>query len=175
MNPFSNEQIDISQLPDIGVVNYQKLELKHRTISVLTTILFITGILIAYIAVGFFQEELFKAPYLYIFISVWMLLSGFFILAAYKSYAIEGYALRSHDIIFKSGWLFRSVIVIPFNRVQHCEVNQGPLDRLMGLSGLSVFTAGGSGSDLTIRGLKPETANSLKDFIIGKTVRDEEE
>lgn len=170
-----NEQIDIHDLPDIGNVQFQRLEIKHRTVSVLASVILFAGILIVYAFVGWFQEVLFETPYIYIFSFLWVLLTLFFILAAYKAYEFEGYALRKHDIIFKSGWIFRSVIVIPFNRVQHCEVTQGPLDRLIGIAGLSVFTAGGSGSDLTIQGLKPETANKLKDFIIGKTAADEEE
>jgi len=40
---------------------------------------------------------------------------------------------------------------------------------------LNVYTAGGNGSDLTIPGLLPNTAQRLKTFIIKKTAIDEEE
>ena len=94
---------------------------------------------------------------------------------SYKSYFYEGYALRQRDVVYKSGMWFRSTIIVPFNRVQHCEINQGPIDRYFGLSELSLFTAGGSSSDLNINGLSQETAAKLKHFITNQVAQDEEE
>ncbi|MGB4960930.1 MAG: PH domain-containing protein, partial [Saprospiraceae bacterium] len=87
----------------------------------------------------------------------------------------QGYALRERDILFKSGVFFRSVIVIPFNRVQHCEIEQGPINRFFDLAVLSLYTAGGSSSDLKIPGLTMRMANNLKSFITDKVAIDEEE
>jgi len=92
-----------------------------------------------------------------------------------KSYDYQGYAIRDKDIIYKTGIFFRSSLIIPFNRIQHCEIEQGPIDRLFGLAELSLFTAGGSGSDLKIPGLAQDRANSLKNYITNKVAQDEEE
>jgi len=54
---------------------------------------------------------------------------------------------------------------IPFNRIQHTEVNQGPLGRMFDLARVQIFTAGGSSSDISIPGLKVEEAHQLKDHI----------
>jgi len=105
----------------------------------------------------------------------WVLVTLFFIFLSYKSYFYEGYALRQRDVVYKSGMLFRSTIIVPFNRVQHCEINQGPIDRYFGLSELSLFTAGGSSSDLNIPGLSQDTAAKLKQFITNQVAQDEEE
>jgi len=59
-------------------------------------------------------------------------------------------------------------MVVPFKRIQHSEVTQGPVDRFFNLAKLRVFTAGGSGSDLTIPGLKLEEANKLKTLITAR-------
>ena len=83
--------------------------------------------------------------------------------------------MRSKDIVYRSGWLWRSTTTAPFNRVQHVMIDQGLIERQFQLSKLKIFTAGGSGSDLTIPGLNPETANTLKEFIVKKTTADEEE
>ena len=48
-----------------------------------------------------------------------------------------GYALREKDISYRSGWLWRSMVTVPFNRVQHCEIKQGLIDRRFGLSRLT--------------------------------------
>ena len=83
---------------------------------------------------------------------------------AYKGYHNMGYAVREKDILFKSGVIFKNTIVIPFNRVQHSEITQGPIDRWYGLYELNIYTAGGSGSDLNIPGLRQDNALKIKDF-----------
>lgn len=86
-----------------------------------------------------------------------------------------GYAIRNRDILFKKGWLWKSNTMIPFNRVQHCEVNQNPIERYFGLAKLKVFTAGGTSSDLSISGLTPAKAEQLKHYITTQTAHDQEE
>lgn len=96
------------------------------------------------------------------------------IIATTKRFASKSYALREKDIVYKSGWLWQHVTTVPFNRVQHVSIDQGPIERNFNLSKLKIFTAGGSASDITIPGLRPETADYLKEFIVKKT-QDEEE
>jgi membrane protein YdbS with pleckstrin-like domain len=92
-----------------------------------------------------------------------LLLLSFY--GVYRSFPIRGYALRELDISYKKGWIFFSHITIPFNRVQHSEISQGPVDRYFGLVTLNIYTAGGSSSDLSIPGLEREEAQRLRDFI----------
>ena len=172
---FTNQQIEIDTLPDVRQITFIPLEIKHRDISILSTAIMMVGLLLIFIIVGMFEETLFEAPVLLIVISTWIILFLLFIFLSYKKYYFEGYVLRERDIVYKSGLIFRSQIVIPFNRVQHCEVQQGPLDRWVKLASLSIFTAGGSSSDLTIPGLKPDRASKMKDYIVGKIAQDEEE
>lgn len=80
----------------------------------------------------------------------------------------RGYAVREKDIAFKSGLLWRSVTVVPFNRVQHAATGSGMLDRNFGLATLTVFTAGGSGGDLHIAGLGAERAERLRAHVVAK-------
>jgi uncharacterized membrane protein YdbT with pleckstrin-like domain len=84
-------------------------------------------------------------------------------------YNIRGYILRERDLLHRRGVIFKTITSIPFNRVQHCEVSQGPIQRFFGLNTLQVFTAGGSNSDLSIPGLKGEQAQKIKEFILKKT------
>ena len=73
--------------------------------------------------------------------------------------------VREKDISYKSGLLFKKTTTIPFNRIQHLEIDQGPISRFFDLAVLSVFTAGNSSDDLKIRGLKQEDAAKIKEFI----------
>ena len=64
--------------------------------------------------------------------------------------------------------IWRSVTAVPFNRIQHVETSNTPLDRKFGLATLQLFTAGGSSGDLKIDGLGDDIASQLRVFILDK-------
>ena len=173
--PFSNQQVQSESLPTISDITFEKLDPSYRKISVITSFIFCLVLLIAYLVVGYFVDILYKWPWILLFALVWSILSGFIIILAIKGYDYEGFAIREKDILYQSGIFFKSVVTIAFNRVQHCEIEQGPVDRMFGLSSLSIFTAGGSSSDLNIPGLAHDKANQLKQFITNQVARDEED
>lgn len=78
------------------------------------------------------------------------------------------WALRDKDIIYKSGWLFQSTHIIPFVKVQHAIVRSGPIGRRYGLASIQLMTAASHGGDISIKGLKQETADQLKGWIMEK-------
>ena len=87
-------------------------------------------------------------------------------LLADRGYRRMGYLLREHDLTFQRGWLFRTQVTVPLARIQHSEVHRNPLDRWLGLSTLRIYTAGSSGANLSIPGLKAETAHALRTAIL---------
>lgn len=172
---FSNKQLDEFSLPLMAYIEFAPLEKNLLKADLIwTTLFYMAGILVLlflqyYIALEWLVQY-----------GSWILL-GLIILFLFTAFIVyfgffkKSYAIREKDIIYNSGLFWRSSIAIPFNRVQHCEVSIGPIDRMFDLSELKIFTAGGSSSDLSIEGLKPETSNRLKDFIVNKTGIDEEE
>jgi hypothetical protein len=56
--------------------------------------------------------------------------------------------------------------VIPASRLQHVDVAAGPIERMVGLSSLSVFTAGGSAATFRIAGLRRERAEELRSLVL---------
>ena len=84
------------------------------------------------------------------------------------------YVIREHDILYRSGWIVQRIIACPFNRVQHCSADAGPLDRKFRLSSITLFTAGATGADLRISGLKEELAQQLREFILAKIKANEQ-
>ncbi len=104
----------------------------------------------------------------------------FFILGLvnlYKVFDNQGYILRDTDISYRTGWLVESVSSVPFGRVQHVETVQRFQDKLLGLGRVSVYTAGGSSDDLSIRGIPYERSLQIKEFILNRisTIADGEE
>jgi membrane protein YdbS with pleckstrin-like domain len=77
-----------------------------------------------------------------------------------------GYALNETELLIQSGVLIRRINAIPSGRIQHVDTHQGPLDQLMELATVSVYTASGSGSDGVIPGLDKAEAARLRDTLI---------
>ena len=80
----------------------------------------------------------------------------------------KGYLVREQDISFQRGLITYKLTTIPYNRIQHVEVNQGILAKLFHLSSVKIYTAGGTTSDLSIPGLPVRDAQKLKAFLSEK-------
>ncbi|HEY8387501.1 MAG TPA: PH domain-containing protein [Parasegetibacter sp.] len=169
---FINPTVNTDLLPKAAGVNWQPLEqayLKALRIQLLIG----SGIALAILII-----VLFLAPISNLFLTallaggLWLIISvGTWFLQSI-SFKHKAFALREHDILFRSGWLFRTIAVCPFNRVQHCAVSSGPIDRRFNLASLKVFTAGSAG-DIMIPGLLQEKAFIIKEFLTQKIDSDE--
>ena len=85
---------------------------------------------------------------------------------ANKQYAAWTYQLRSHDLVMSHGILWKSRRCIARGRVQHIDINSGPLDRRFGLVQVSIYVAGALGSVGSIPGLTPADAERLREAIL---------
>lgn len=75
------------------------------------------------------------------------------------------YQVREHDLLVQSGVLFKRWSSIPNNRIQHVDTRQGPVERMLGLRRLLVFTAAGMSADGSIPGLAAIEADRLRDLL----------
>ena len=73
-----------------------------------------------------------------------------------------GYAEREADLLIRKGVMFRSLVVVPYGRMQFVDVQAGPLDRWGGIARVQLHTASPS-SDAAIPGLSPAEADRLRD------------
>lgn len=167
---MTNSQILAQELPFIEDADFQKHPRRFLNKKLIAKVIFFIPLLIGIGVCWFFIDEIenwmgFTA------IGVWCGLFLLTVFLAYKEYFVRGYVLRELDITYRKGWLFHHQITVPFNRVQHTEVNHGPIDRMFNLCELEIFTAGGSASDLSISGLDPQDAAKLKEYIAEKTAR----
>ncbi|WP_240642372.1 PH domain-containing protein [Nonlabens xiamenensis] len=164
---MTNQTIDVPQLPSVESSSFQKHPKRFLNKKLIAkTLLFIP--LLATVVVPFFAVE--EEPWIWkVALVLWLVLLLLTIFMAYKEYFVRGYVLREHDITYRKGWLFHHQTTVPFNRIQHTEINHGPIDRMFTLCELEIFTAGGSSSDLSISGLDPVDAQKLKEYISSKT------
>jgi uncharacterized protein len=76
------------------------------------------------------------------------------------------YQLRQHDLVLSHGVIWKTRRCVARGRVQHMDINSGPLDRRWGLVHVSIYVAGALGSVGTIPGLRPEDAEALRYAIL---------
>lgn len=162
---FVNNQILSDSLPKLQSIAFEPVQKSSLYVSIIALSLFFIILLVAATMVAFFVESI-KPFYIYVILGILLLFMAL-LLFEWRGFKFRGFALRDHDVIFREGWLWRNTTVVPYNRVQHIEINQGPIDRLFDLSSINIFTAGGS-SDLEIDGLLPDQAANIKQFIIDK-------
>lgn len=73
-----------------------------------------------------------------------------------------GYAERAEELLVRHGVLWRTVVVVPYARLQYVDVHAGPIDRRLGIARLQLHTAS-AGTDAAIAGLPPAEAGRLRD------------
>jgi len=73
-----------------------------------------------------------------------------------------GYLEREDDLYITNGVLFRTLITVPYGRMQVVEVHSTPMQRAFGLATVQLVTASAS-TDAVIPGLLPAEAAALRD------------
>jgi membrane protein YdbS with pleckstrin-like domain len=80
-------------------------------------------------------------------------------------FARTRFALDAGSLRIRRGVIWQSETLVPRIRVQHTDVNRGPLDRHLGLSSLKVYTAGTKLASVTLDGLPEARALALRDAL----------
>ena len=99
---------------------------------------------------------------IWIVASVWLLLLIAKVIEKILVVPKRCFVLRRLDFTFRSGWLGREELVVPFSRVQEVETSCNILDRIFRLRSLQLRQPGESES---IDGFDPNTVSVLRDYI----------
>jgi membrane protein YdbS with pleckstrin-like domain len=79
-----------------------------------------------------------------------------------RSWRSWGYVERDDDLYITHGVMFRSLIAVPYGRMQLVEVESGPLERAFGIASVTLRTASPE-TGARIPGLTPDEATRLRD------------
>ncbi|MGG5506179.1 MULTISPECIES: PH domain-containing protein [unclassified Myroides] len=165
---FFNQQINTKTLPQLDEVVYQPLQAKYKSVVLLATLSMVV-VLVGIGACGFYlpiEQEALLFEYKNAVLGLSIVLAIAMAVLRIAGVAKKGYAVRAHDINYKTGLINQKQIAIPFNRVQHVEIYEGFLLRLFGLCRIEFFTAGGNFGDLKIPGLTVKEADRIKAFVV---------
>ncbi len=77
------------------------------------------------------------------------------------------YARTESELLIRRGIMFRSLTVIPYGRLQYVDVQEGPIERMVGLATVTLNTASGA-TAATIPGLPAADAAQLRDDLAAR-------
>jgi len=99
------------------------------------------------------------APVLIIGLSAWR---------AHLAYRYTRWQLDDDGLRVRKGRFWRSEVLVPRARVQHLDIERGPIERRFGLATLVVHTAGTRLNALRQPGFSEDTAAQLRDALVPK-------
>ncbi len=89
-----------------------------------------------------------------------------------RRYQARGYQMGADRLRVVRGLVFRSDTVVPFGRVQHIDVHQGPVERAYGLATLVLHTAGNHNASVSLPGLGHDDAMAMREEIRARVKRE---
>lgn len=79
-----------------------------------------------------------------------------------RNWSSWGWAERDEDLLVRHGYLFRSLTVVPYGRMQVVDVQAGPVARALGYASVALVTASAH-TDAHIHGVPQAEATRLRD------------
>lgn len=89
-----------------------------------------------------------------------------------RKYRSWGYRASEDELHVKSGLWVRGRTAVPYGRVQHIDLSQGPVERRYGVATLTLHTAGTRNSAVSLPGLDLEEAERMRDEIRARIRQD---
>lgn len=172
---FQNQLLRRSDLPESASLSFESLPKAHWYSQLVVWSLIFCAVMVVNIGVNTlsgniedFPTEINGVP---TFLSAGLLtavLYTFGIMVTWVGFSQKGYCLREQDIHYQKGVVWHVTKSLPYVRIQHIELETGPIERLFGLTTMKFFSAGGGGADLKISGLTEETAQQIRTYVLAR-------
>ena len=131
---------------------------RRLVLGVVALVVLVTVLVVALLA---------RSPWVLGAAAAWLLLVAWLFWLIGRQVRAIGYAEREDDLLIRGGVMFRSMVVVPYGRMQYVDVQAGPLDRALGLAKVQLHTAS-PGTDAAIPGLVPEEAARLRERLASR-------
>lgn len=164
----TNQQIGTDQLPTIESVDLTGISKAYLKIIYINALMVFIVPFIGLVLTFFVFNTEVDLTLFWIFLSVLIIFFVSYLTIATLGFSKRRYAIRELDVIYSSGLIFYKLTTVPYVRIQHIEISKSYLARQFDLATLHIYTAGGSGSDLVIKGLPTEVAEKLNAFLSSK-------
>lgn len=78
------------------------------------------------------------------------------------------YGVFEHELVLREGLFWVSTTALPYTRLQHVNLSQGPLERRYSLVTLKCFSAGSGVAEIDLPGLNADFAEHLRQHLLAK-------
>lgn len=162
--PLAEQQGDESIAAFDGV-DLKPVEPGHVAVMRVVTLLNVLPLAVGATAVDMLAIRAADGPVGLLTTAAWLAAMVAVVIMPSRRYMSLGYAMNDAELRVARGFFFRVDTIVPFVRVQHIDVGQGPIERRWGLSHLVVHTSGTHNSTVTLPGLKADDAAAMRDSI----------
>jgi membrane protein YdbS with pleckstrin-like domain len=97
---------------------------------------------------------------------LWLLVGAAGPVIAYRRWKATAWKLDDTGLHLRRGRLLRKEVLVPRSRVQHLDIERGPIERRYGVATLVVHTAGTRQHALRLAGLRDADAVALRDALV---------
>jgi membrane protein YdbS with pleckstrin-like domain len=111
-----------------------------------------------------------RRQYINVYVAAFLVWTAFGFFRGVRRWQYTSWLLDEFGLRIRRGWLFKSETLVPRSRVQHLDIDRGPLERRYGLATLTLYTAGTGHSMIVHSGLAEADAMALRDALIPKDV-----
>ena len=142
------------------VYDWKRLSPNYRSLRRLTTLIFVPLIFVIPAILVWVLTGLRWVSLIILAVAAVILLVRLALIE--RTWRSWGYVEREDDLYITHGVLFRTLVAVPYGRMQLVEVASGPLERAFGLATVTMKTASAE-TNATIPGLAPDEAARLRD------------
>jgi uncharacterized protein len=139
---------------------WKRLSPNYRSLRRLTTLIFVPIIFVPPAILVWVLTDLWWVSAIILGVGAAILLFRLGLIE--RTWRSWGYVEREDDLYITHGVLFRSLVAVPYGRMQLVEVASGPLERAFGLATVTLKTASAE-TNASIPGLAPDEATRLRD------------
>lgn len=167
---YAPREVEQSDKPSIigDVDDDGELTLLHPNYKLLMRISAVISALILMVAAiaaeGFLHGE-FSLPYGILMVPAALLALFLIIRMPNARYNARGYQISRDRLRVVRGIMWRSDTIVPFGRVQHIDVDQGPIERALDIATLTLHTAGSHNASVHVPGLGHDLAVQMREEI----------
>lgn len=163
---MNNKQLNLDNLDKVTNLTYEPLEKKFLKVQFVSTLLIYLCLMVLPLFLILTKDFSYRGIII-IGLECSLIIAAFInLLLIPKAYTYKGFAIREHDISYRSGIIFPSVITIPFCKIQEVSIRQNPVTRLFGLYSIDITNGAQFQAKTSIPGLTKERTNEIKAVII---------
>ncbi|WP_394203155.1 PH domain-containing protein [Shewanella waksmanii] len=81
------------------------------------------------------------------------------------------YGVFEHELVMQKGLIWQKKIALPYSRLQHVTLSQGPLERHFNQYTLKCFSAGSGHAEISLPGINGASAEPMRQHLLAKAAQ----